>query len=229
MAVELKMITRSFNSAVSKFAVCYRCVKNSPEKCTRQFQSLSHIKSFSPKPKCSKCLSNCFHQPNCFAVNYNNLSQSSNFIQVPKCLSKCPSDLISPPNCVTRFETGSNDLIFRQFDSKCFENPHLLQANKHTLEYLQGLPKSFFFRRRKSDGKKPKRRIPKLILLQNPFTWLMIKIDFSVLRNIWDPSFTENEFKYGTKQVRSFYSVLFFFSHFIVFEMYRILVYYSYY
>ncbi|GBP44369.1 m-AAA protease-interacting protein 1, mitochondrial [Eumeta japonica] len=47
---------------------------------------------------------------------------------------------------------------------------------------------------------KKKRKVPKLILLQNPFKWLMIKIDFSVLRNIWDPAFKEKEFKFGTKQ-----------------------------
>lgn len=52
----------------------------------------------------------------------------------------------------------------------------------------------------KKDNPKAK-KVPKLILLQNPFTWLMAKIDFRVLRSIWDPQFVEADFKLGTKQV----------------------------
>lgn len=58
--------------------------------------------------------------------------------------------------------------------------------------------RTFFFRKR---DKPDKKRVPKLILIQNPFTWLMIKIDFGVLRTVWDPDFVEKEFKFGTKQV----------------------------
>lgn len=58
--------------------------------------------------------------------------------------------------------------------------------------------RTFFFRKR---DKPDKKRVPKLILIQNPFTWLMIKIDFGVLRTVWDPYFAEKEFKFGTKQV----------------------------
>lgn len=58
--------------------------------------------------------------------------------------------------------------------------------------------RTFFFRNK---DKPDKKRVPKLILIQNPFTWLMIKIDFGVLRTVWDPYFAEKEFKFGTKQV----------------------------
>lgn len=60
--------------------------------------------------------------------------------------------------------------------------------------------RTFFFRKR---DKPDKKRVPKLILIQNPFTWLMIKIDFGVLRTVWDPHFVEKEFKFGTKQVKN--------------------------
>lgn len=61
--------------------------------------------------------------------------------------------------------------------------------------------RTFFFRKR---DKPDKKRVPKLILIQNPFTWLMIKIDFGVLKTVWDPYFAEKEFKFGTKQVNNF-------------------------
>lgn len=67
--------------------------------------------------------------------------------------------------------------------------------------FSKGLPKSFGFRKKTNNPKSTKKRVPKLILVQNPITWLMNKIDFSVLRNVWDSSFQEKEFKYGTKQV----------------------------
>lgn len=60
--------------------------------------------------------------------------------------------------------------------------------------------RTFFFRKR---DKPDKKRVPKLILIQNPFTWLMIKIDFGVLKTVWDPYFAEKEFKFGTKQVNN--------------------------
>ncbi|XP_059062124.1 m-AAA protease-interacting protein 1, mitochondrial [Achroia grisella] len=94
-------------------------------------------------------------------------------------------------------------LQFRQFNPpRQLIDPKLLQKrSKRTFDFLNGFPKSFFFRKR--DNKKRKKRVPKLILVQNPFTWLMLKIDFSVLRNIWDPTFIEKEFKFGTKQAIS--------------------------
>ncbi|XP_045446560.1 m-AAA protease-interacting protein 1, mitochondrial-like [Melitaea cinxia] len=59
------------------------------------------------------------------------------------------------------------------------------------------------FGHNKEEPKKRKKRIPKLILLQNPFTWIMIKIDFGILRRVWDPEFQEREFKFGTRQAIS--------------------------
>ncbi|XP_053602967.1 m-AAA protease-interacting protein 1, mitochondrial-like [Plodia interpunctella] len=77
----------------------------------------------------------------------------------------------------------------------------LLQpSTKQSNDFLNGFPKTFFFKRKKDPNKK---RVPKLILVQNPFTWLMIKIDFCVLRHVWDPSFQEKEFKFGAKQAIS--------------------------
>ncbi|KAH9644261.1 hypothetical protein HF086_003760 [Spodoptera exigua] len=79
-----------------------------------------------------------------------------------------------------------------------------IQPGKGSLSFLKGFQRSFGFGRKIEKPKKNrKRRVPRLILLQNPFTWLMIKIDFSVLRNIWDPTFHEREFKFGTKQAIS--------------------------
>ncbi|XP_049866239.1 m-AAA protease-interacting protein 1, mitochondrial-like [Pectinophora gossypiella] len=60
---------------------------------------------------------------------------------------------------------------------------------------------TFFFG--KKDENPRKKRVPRLILVQNPLTWLMIKIDFGVLKTVWDPSFIEREFKFGTKQAIS--------------------------
>ncbi|XP_068630657.1 m-AAA protease-interacting protein 1, mitochondrial-like [Battus philenor] len=87
-------------------------------------------------------------------------------------------------------------------EKKKKDNPKLLQPSNLSLELLKALPKTFTFRRRE-DPNKRKKRVPKLILLQNPFRWLMTKIDFRVLRSVWDPSFTEKEFQYGTKQAIS--------------------------
>lgn len=91
---------------------------------------------------------------------------------------------------------------YRQLNPQRSDTSRLLETNKSQFDLLNGFPKTFFFRRKNEDPKGRKRRVPKLILIQNPFTWLMIKIDFSVLRNVWDPSFEEKEFKFGTKQVR---------------------------
>ncbi|XP_052753061.1 m-AAA protease-interacting protein 1, mitochondrial isoform X2 [Galleria mellonella] len=95
-------------------------------------------------------------------------------------------------------------LQFRQFDPQReqYDDQKLLQdGSRRTFNFLNGFPKTLFFRKR--DNKEQKKRVPKLILVQNPFTWLMIKIDFSVLKNVWDPTFMEKEFKFGTKQAIS--------------------------
>lgn len=94
------------------------------------------------------------------------------------------------------------NVLYRQLAP--IQNKHnklkLLQSKQsQSFDFLNGFPRTFFWKR---DTKKKKRkRVPKLILLQNPLTWLMIKIDFSVLRNIWDQSFHEKDFRLGTKQV----------------------------
>ncbi|XP_063532190.1 uncharacterized protein LOC134742911 [Cydia strobilella] len=86
----------------------------------------------------------------------------------------------------------------RNVDSKL---PYLSKLSKFDL--VNGFPKTIFFNRKPNDSKPRKKRVPKLILLQNPFTWLMTKIDFRVLRTIWDPLFREKDFKIGTKQAIS--------------------------
>lgn len=78
-----------------------------------------------------------------------------------------------------------------------------MHPGSNKFDIVNGYPKTFFFRRNNKDPKNKKRRVPKLILIQNPFTWLMIKIDFTVLRNVWDYGFEEKEFKFGTKQAIS--------------------------
>ncbi|XP_030023436.2 m-AAA protease-interacting protein 1, mitochondrial [Manduca sexta] len=81
--------------------------------------------------------------------------------------------------------------------------PNLFLSSNNALSFFKGLAKPFTFKRKDKGPKKQKKRVPKLILLQNPLTWLMIKIDFGVLKNIWDSTFEEKEFKYGTKQAIS--------------------------
>lgn len=101
---------------------------------------------------------------------------------------------------LTSYFNYSTSVEYRQLDSRNNDRGDgiLINRTKSSLSFLKGFEKSFSWRK---SNKPKKRRVPKLILLQNPFTWLMIKIDFSVLRNIWDPLFKEREFKYGTKQV----------------------------
>lgn len=126
-----------------------------------------------------------------------------------KCFSgSAPKRLIQPDQCVALFKPDPANLFRQLGPPRPDKNNNLLQHNTNAANILKGLPKNFIFRRKKieepeEDKKKKKKRVPKLILIQNPLTWLMIKIDFSVLRNIWDPGFQEKEFKYGTKQVSS--------------------------
>lgn len=122
-----------------------------------------------------------------------------NFFRVVRCTSNEASTTQSQG--LTCFNSNSK-IDFRQFDPRRNDRgDNLLQRSKNSLSFLKGFQKSFTFRRKDEKPKNQKRRVPKLILIQNPLTWLMIKIDFSVLRNIWDPSFEEKEFKFGTKQV----------------------------
>ncbi|XP_037875022.2 m-AAA protease-interacting protein 1, mitochondrial [Bombyx mori] len=90
---------------------------------------------------------------------------------------------------------------YRQMKHERNNDRKLFDSTK-VAKFFKGFPKNFFFGNKE---KKPKniKRVPKLILLQNPIKWLMIKIDFSVLRNVWDPTFEEKDFKYGTKQAIS--------------------------
>lgn len=84
-------------------------------------------------------------------------------------------------------------------------NEELLKIPSRSPYWSIEVPKYISFGKKE----KPKnKRVPKLILIQNPFTWLMAKIDFKVLRSIWDPNFVEEDFKLGTKQVWTFLFVL---------------------
>ncbi|CAH0627200.1 unnamed protein product [Chrysodeixis includens] len=131
-----------------------------------------------------------------FALKHANFC---NFSKILRCSS---NEATTQPQGLTCFN-NNNKIEFRQLDPrKNDRGDNLLQRSKNSLSFLKGFQKSFTFRR-KDDNQKKKRRVPKLILIQNPLTWLMIKIDFSVLRNIWDPSFEEKEFKFGTKQAIS--------------------------
>lgn len=107
-------------------------------------------------------------------------------------------------NSLALFKYDSTN-IFRQLypPGQQNKNSKLLEKYARASSFSKGLPKSFGFRKKTNNPKSKKKRVPKLILLQNPITWLMIKIDFSVLRNVWDSSFEEKEFKYGTKQAIS--------------------------
>lgn len=93
--------------------------------------------------------------------------------------------------------------IFRPFQYKlCTKDTSKLLNSKRNFELYKNFSRSFIFGRNSQSPKKRKRRIPKLILLQNPFSWLVNKIDFRVLRYVWDPDFKEKEFKFGTRQVK---------------------------
>ncbi|KAJ0179946.1 hypothetical protein K1T71_004537 [Dendrolimus kikuchii] len=125
-----------------------------------------------------------------------------------RCLASRYCYLVSADKLLHTFSTFQSKvpLQFRQLNNTRHENKYdvkLLQKSDDRLNLLKGLPRSFFFKNKDDKPKKEKRRVPKLILLQNPFTWLMIKIDFTVLKNIWDSDFEEKEFKYGTRQAIS--------------------------
>ncbi|XP_032511251.2 m-AAA protease-interacting protein 1, mitochondrial [Danaus plexippus] len=121
---------------------------------------------------------------------------------------KWPSNLktftyqVVPDRNITSFKNDLS-LAFKALESRRNENS--IQNSSETrlnFNFLKDCQRAFSFRR-KDKPKGQKRRIPKLILIQNPFSWLMVKIDFSVLRHVWDPSFKEKEFKFATKQAIS--------------------------
>ncbi|VVC96469.1 unnamed protein product [Leptidea sinapis] len=93
-------------------------------------------------------------------------------------------------------------LNFRQLGPKNHFNKdcNILDVSKPQYDILKTISRSYVFKSNENIPKKNKRRIPKLILLQNPFKWILNKIDFTVLRRVWDPTFREKEFKLGTKQ-----------------------------
>ncbi|KAF9798853.1 hypothetical protein SFRURICE_020417 [Spodoptera frugiperda] len=133
-----------------------------------------------------------------FATNFHSLC----------CLTKnIPAISHNPiPNYILNTNFYNQSLEFRQLEPRrndCGDDK-FIQPAKGSLSFIKEFQRSFGFSSRNDNPQKNrKRRVPRLILLQNPFTWLMIKIDFSVLRNIWDPSFHERDFKFGTKQAIS--------------------------
>ncbi|XP_047020095.1 m-AAA protease-interacting protein 1, mitochondrial isoform X2 [Helicoverpa zea] len=134
-----------------------------------------------------------------FEVNCNSVSRLSRTLSA---ITSYPQTTVPNPVTCSYFK---NPVEFRQLNPRRNDSgdSKLLIGSKSSLKFLKDFPKSFGFGRKTNKNKNQKKRVPKLILLQNPFTWLMIKIDFSVLRNIWDPTFVEREFKYGTKQAIS--------------------------
>lgn len=125
--------------------------------------------------------------------NFNSLINiSRNNLRYSKLYSKHTSRLYPSK---TSLKCDYNQVVLKKLTDKSrklFEN-----GSKKTA--IQSRTSFNFFK--KDSEWSGKRRVPKLILLQNPITWIMVKIDFSVLRNIWDPSFELKEFKHGTKQV----------------------------
>ena len=130
-----------------------------------------------------------------FEINkYNNVSSPNKTYSV---LSKISSAYSPLKTCFNHYSCVDS---YRQLNRNHDRGDVvLIKSSKTSQSVFRGLQKSLSFGRKSEKPKK--KRVPKLILLQNPLTWLMIKIDFSVLRNIWDPCFVEKDFKFGTKQV----------------------------
>lgn len=140
----------------------------------------------------------------CPVVTRQFTSKCNNVVNLSKTLSDPKQRISTQSKIITSFNQN-NSVDFRHLDPRRNDSgdDKLIQRSKSSLSFLKGFQKTFTFRRKDDKPKNQKRRVPKLILIQNPLTWLMIKIDFSVLRNIWDPSFEEREFKFGTKQAIS--------------------------
>lgn len=212
MAAEFKTISRCLHPAT--LGVLSRLFNKGPRNLIQPSKNFSCcLNNFLPQSKCLNIFTSTYTRRHNFDLE--NLIQPFNcFNSCPETVThqgsidlKCPkklifsSNILHPKSSTTQYQYNSCYSLFRPLDPlRNAQNYNLLHGNRKTLHYLKGLPKTFFSRR-KNDEKKPKRRIPKLILIQNPFTWIMIKIDFSVLRNIWDPEFKEKDFKFGTMQV----------------------------
>ncbi|KOB73376.1 Uncharacterized protein OBRU01_10859 [Operophtera brumata] len=123
-----------------------------------------------------------------------------------KCFSgRAPKIFIRPFQHAALFKPDPANL-FRQLEPprQLDKSPKLLQNNTKAVNFLKGLHKTLTFRRKKQEDQgKNKKRVPKLVLVENPFIWIKTKIYFRLLRFLWDPGFDENEFKFGTKQAIS--------------------------
>lgn len=125
------------------------------------------------------------------AQNYGNIKCAP---EILTCQIICQRSITSIQQ---EFSKNFRSFGYRQHSKDSFK---LLDSKRH-LNFFNAPKRSFIFGRNRDLPKKRKKHIPKLILVQNPFTWLMNKIDFGVLRYVWDPDFQEKEFKFGTKQV----------------------------
>ncbi|XP_049766883.1 m-AAA protease-interacting protein 1, mitochondrial-like [Schistocerca cancellata] len=85
----------------------------------------------------------------------------------------------------------------------------LLHTRSHRcIRILSSLNTYRCFHKTSVDNEKPNKPFPKVLYIQNPFSWLMNKLDFGILKNTWDPQFNESEFKRGAKQAVSTISQL---------------------
>ncbi|CAH2236984.1 jg9477 [Pararge aegeria aegeria] len=139
-------------------------------------------------------------------------TRRANFIGKAKChtiysQSRTPNTLTCQIVCKRSIASIQQEFSsnFRALKPRrCLNDDAKTHSSQRHVDLLNTFSRTLMFRRRDNESpKKRKRRIPKLILVQNPLTWLMIKIDFSVLRHVWDPTFEEKEFKLGTKQAIS--------------------------
>jgi hypothetical protein len=75
-------------------------------------------------------------------------------------------------------------------------------VRKHVMTYNCSVSVvSRSFHHTSENYEKEKKPLPKLLYVQNPITWLVIKLDFRMLKQTWDPQFDEYEFRRGTVQV----------------------------
>lgn len=56
-----------------------------------------------------------------------------------------------------------------------------------------------------NESQRETRRLPRIVYMQNPFTWIINKFDLKILEKAWDPTFCQTEFIRGTKQVGTYY------------------------
>ncbi|XP_045764646.1 m-AAA protease-interacting protein 1, mitochondrial isoform X2 [Maniola jurtina] len=138
-----------------------------------------------------------------FATRCASFMESAN-CQNSYCQPSTPNILTCQIICKRSISSIQREFFsnFRALESKSsFKDDANIHGSKQHFDFLSTISRTFMFRRRDSDlPQKRKRRIPKLILVQNPLTWLKTKIDFTVLRYVWDPTFEEKEFKFGAKQ-----------------------------